>query len=422
MSRIFTGFGFGPIQAGLFVREVARSRNFDRIVIGEIDQILIHAVRRNKGSYCINIAEKDGIRTEIMEGVEVYNPSLPPERKKLIDSVSASTEMATCLPAVSAYKTGGLSSVAAILEAGLKKQSAPGTLIYTAENHMHAAEILRSSLSGTGINSTSKLQFLNTVIGKMSRVVSSPDEINLLGLAPIVPGFPKAFLLEAFNHILVDRSKLPDLTPGIPSFMEKDKLLPFEEAKLFGHVAIHALLAYLGGYKGLRSMARVCENSLLMEIARDAFIHESGRALCKKYASLQDPLFTMQGFSAYAQDLLERMANPFLGDTVERAGRDIKRKLGPEDRLFGTIACAAQQGVQAPNMALGTLAAIAVLIKQGEEHQLPGPLRTKELKAMDRDYLQQLISWLWRDTEKLPSPELLQALMEAKEKLINLQD
>jgi mannitol-1-phosphate/altronate dehydrogenase len=418
VNRVFTGFGFGPIQAGLFVREVAKSGKFKRIVIGEINQTLIDAVRRFEGNYVINIAEKDGIRTETIKGVELYNPSLPSEREKLIESVSVSTEIATCLPAVTAYKTGGISSVAAILEAGLNKRSGGGTLIYTAENNIHAAEILRSALSTTKTNKASKLQFLNTVIGKMSRVVSGPDEMRKLGLSPVVPGYSNAFLLEAFNHILADRSTLRDFSPGIPSFVEKDKLLPFEEAKLYGHLAIHAMLAYLGGYKGLKSMTRVCENRVLMEIARDAFIHESGRALCKKYASLHDPLFTTQGFSAYATDLLERMANPFLGDTVERAGRDIKRKLGPGDRLFGTIACAAQQGVQAPNMALGTLAAIALLTRQGEQHQLPRQLCRKNLKAMDTDFLQQLISWLWRDTGQLPSQELLHGLMKAKEKLI----
>ncbi len=34
---IFTGFGFGPIQGGLFVKEAFQSGNFARIVVSEID-------------------------------------------------------------------------------------------------------------------------------------------------------------------------------------------------------------------------------------------------------------------------------------------------------------------------------------------------------------------------------------------------
>ena len=49
-EHIFTGFGFGPIQGGLFVKEAFQSGNFARIVVAEIDQRLVEAVRANKGS------------------------------------------------------------------------------------------------------------------------------------------------------------------------------------------------------------------------------------------------------------------------------------------------------------------------------------------------------------------------------------
>jgi mannitol-1-phosphate 5-dehydrogenase len=420
VNKVFTGFGFGPIQSGLFVREVARSGNFKRTVVGEIDQTLVDAIRRNKGRYHVNIAEKDGIHEEAIEGVEIYNPSIPSDRRKLIESVSVSTEIATCLPSVSVYKSGGLASVAAILEAGLRIQSASGTIIYAAENNIRAAEILSSSIPVVVEKDAPKLQYLNTVIGKMSRIVTSPYEMESLGLAPITPGFPRAFLVEAFNHILVNSTNLAGFTLGIASFIEKQNLLPFEETKLFGHVAIHALLAYLGRYKGYKRMADVCKNTALMEIAQKAFIYESGAALRKKHASLPDPLFTEKGFSDYANDLLERMGNPFLGDTVERAGRDLIRKLGPEDRLFGTIVLAATYDIEAPNMALGAMAAMAALMEQGEDYKLPVQLRAKDLKDMDANSLLKLISWLWQDSRQLPSPELLQPLLKAKEKLLQL--
>ena len=56
----------------------------------------------------------------------------------------------------------------------------------------------------------------------------------------------------------------------------------------------------------------------------------------KKYAGL-DELFTADGFKAYAEDLLERMPNPFLQDAVARITRDLPRKLSWEDRVVGTM-------------------------------------------------------------------------------------
>jgi hypothetical protein len=37
-EHIFTGFGFGPIQGGLFAKEAFQSGNFTRIVIAECRQ------------------------------------------------------------------------------------------------------------------------------------------------------------------------------------------------------------------------------------------------------------------------------------------------------------------------------------------------------------------------------------------------
>ncbi len=46
-----------------------------------------------------------------------------------------------------------------------------------------------------------------------------------------------------------------------------------------------------------------------------------------------DPLFTVAGFRASGEDLLARMMNPFLNDTIDRVGRDAPRKLGWNDRF-----------------------------------------------------------------------------------------
>jgi mannitol-1-phosphate 5-dehydrogenase len=98
----------------------------------------------------------------------------------------------------------------------------------------------------------------------------------------------------------------------------------------------------------------------IMAFLRAAFIEESGEALVRKRAGV-DPLFTPPGYAAYADDLLERMTNPHLRDSVERVGRDPARKLGWDDRLMGTMRVALQQGVEPRRYAWGAAAALAIL-------------------------------------------------------------
>ena len=69
-DHIFTGFGFGPIQGGLFVKEAFDSGNFKWIVISEIDQKLVDAVRADGGSYYVNVAKSDGIEALKIDNVE----------------------------------------------------------------------------------------------------------------------------------------------------------------------------------------------------------------------------------------------------------------------------------------------------------------------------------------------------------------
>ncbi len=97
-----------------------------------------------------------------------------------------------------------------------------------------------------------------------------------------------------------------------------------------------------------------------MKLAREAFLEESGAALIARHQGL-DPLFTRPGYQAYADDLLERMTNPYLRDRIERVIRDTPRKLAWDDRLIGTMRLALDAGVTPRRFALGAAAALETL-------------------------------------------------------------
>jgi mannitol-1-phosphate 5-dehydrogenase len=355
--RRFVGFGFGPIQAGLMLYEAQACGAFDDYVIAEVDARLVDAVREAGGAVTVNVAAADGIRQRRLEGIRIGNPALADDRAMIVAAIRASDELATAIPSVTFYAAGGPASIAAMLAEGI--ECGRQRVLYASENNNYAAELLRAELVKLApADRFRDLDLLDTVIGKMSGVISSADEMRALGLAPLVPGASRCVLVEEFNRILVSRVRLPGFRRAIRVFEEKDDLLPFEEAKLFGHNAVHALLGYLAERRGLAAMSAIREHPDLLALGRRAFLEESGAALVAKHAATGEPLFTPAGWRSYAEDLLVRMTNPWLADRVERIIRDPRRKLAWGDRFFGSMRAALSRGIEPRTLALGAAAAV----------------------------------------------------------------
>ena len=412
------GFGFGPIQTGLFLYEAYLSGNFSRFVLAEVDTELVRAVRANGGRYTINIARKDRIDRVTVEGAELYNPREAGDRAAIVEAVAASDEQSTALPSVTFYDAGGEASVAGILAEGLaRRRAASPTVIYAAENHNRAAEILTESIARhCPADALARVQVLNTVIGKMSGVITDAATIEEMCLATIAPGFRHAVLVEEFNRILISRPGLGGYTRGIDVFIEKDDLLPFEEAKFYGHNAIHMLIGYLADLAGLAVMAEAASDERIMGVARAAFLDESGKALLRHREKFGDPLFTPDGYRAYAADLLERMVRPTLHDLVSRICRDHVRKLAYHDRIYGTMRLALQYDVQPTNLALGAAAGVLSMISRRRDikHDLPLPAGPAELSESS---LGDLLRAIWGPKADPRADEMIRLTWHALERL-----
>lgn len=406
-KKRFVGFGFGPIQSGLMLLEAQSARTFDSCTIAEIDQGLVDAVRSNANAVTVNIAHADRVEQRRLTGIEMLNPTVERDRRVLIEAVTAADEMATAIPSVKLYAAGGSSSIAALLARGI--DTAKPRILYAAENHNYAARILRDQIARhTDPSRLSRFQILDTVVGKMSGVIADPAVMERLELAPLTPGFPKAVLVEEFNRILVSRVTLSGFERGIPAFQEKDDLLPFEEAKLFGHNAIHALLGYLAYGKGYRVMSEVGEDGELMALGRRAFIEESGATLVRKHGSSGDPLFTPEGYAAYADDLLARMTNRFLNDEIARVCRDPQRKLGYGDRVFGTMREALSQGVVPALMAQAAAAGLRYCVAERVDLGVALPADPSEIDARTA---RAALDALWREEPADKYRELIVGLV-----------
>ncbi len=364
-SRRLVGLGFGAIGSGLFAFEASRSGLYAPPLVVDVRADLVAGLRADGGRFRLNIARADRVEVVELGPVSVADSSVEKERAQVVEAIAGADELASALPSVRFYQTDAANSPHRMLAEALRRRELPQPLIvFCAENHRSAAALLEEAVleavpAAERKAVRARASYVDTVIGKMSGVITDQAELAQHHLASITSTLPAAFLVEEFDRILVSRAG-GGLHPGIPVLREVDDLAPFEDAKLLGHNATHALAAFLGWHLGLALVADLREVSGAMDFLRTAFLAESGVALRRRWADA-DELFTESGFRAFADDLLERMVNPYLADTVERAGRDPRRKLGWEDRLVGLIRLGLAEGVPTPRSAMGVAAGLDVL-------------------------------------------------------------
>jgi mannitol-1-phosphate 5-dehydrogenase len=391
-KKTFLGFGLGAVQSGLMLFEAYKSNNFGRFVILEVNAALVREIRANRCTITINTATKNGIIKSTISGFEIYDPADPNDQASIASAIHEADEMATAIPSTDFYDLGD-NSLARLLARNINPEKPQ--ILYASENNNYAAEILLEKIKTyADERSLKQFQTINTVIGKMGGVIQDDMTVKELGLERMTPDSKTAVLVEEFNHIIISKIRLRTYRRGIEVFQEKDDLLPFEEAKLFGHNAVHSMLGFFAALRGYTFMSEIRNDPKLSEYGVRAFMDESGAFLLTKYRNFDDPLFTREGFSFYATDLLERMTNPYLRDEVQRICRDPLRKLDYDDRFFGTIRGALQHNVRSTILSKAVLGALCYIIRNKIETGFPYPGSVEELNA---ENVRSMVVALWKN-------------------------
>lgn len=369
-DRRLVVLGFGAIGAGLFAYEAARTGQYAPPLVVDVRAELVAAMRAARGHVRVNIARADRVDVAEVGPLNAADSTVPADAELAIEAIAGADELASALPSVAFYRSDAANSPHRLLAEGLlrRSRSAP-LLVFCAENHRSAAALLEQAVMAAvpphqQTTVRDRARYVDTVIGKMSGVITDQAEIDQRRLATMTPGATAAFLVEEFDRILIAHAG-GQLHPGMPVLREVDDLAPFEDAKLLGHNATHALAGFLGAHLGLSLVADLRGVDGAMDFLRRAFVEESGATLRRRWGGA-DELFTAAGYAAFADDLLERMVNPWLADTIERAARDPRRKLGWEDRLVGLIRLGLAEGVPTPRYAMGVAAGLDQLRRDGE--------------------------------------------------------
>jgi mannitol-1-phosphate 5-dehydrogenase len=155
--------------------------------------------------------------------------------------------------------------------------------------------------------------------------------------------------VETYFEWAIERPPFGGNEPSIPDATWVDDLAPYIERKLFTVNTGHAATAYHGFVRGIRKLSDALADDVV-RAAVEGVLGETKQLLVAKHELSADAQ------QAYVDKILQRFANPYLPDTVDRVGRQPLRKLSRSERLIGPAAELAERGIR-PQHLLDTVEA-----------------------------------------------------------------
>ena len=168
---------------------------------------------------------------------------------------------------------------------------------------------------------------------------------------PVRSENPIDVVVEAFYEWNVEQASFVGEVPQIAGMNLADNLLAYVERKLFTLNTGHAITAYTGCMKGLKTIDQSIADPQIYQIVKAA-MQQSGLGLVAKHG------FDKEAHFKYIDKIISRFKNPYLKDDVTRVGREPLRKLSASDRLIKPMLTAHEAGVATPNLLLGIGAAL----------------------------------------------------------------
>jgi len=339
-------FGAGNIGRS-FIAQLFSRAGYE-VVFAEIDLALV-ALLNQRRRYPVEIKDEppETIWVENIRAVDVR------------DEEAVIRELASCDIAATAVGPAALPSLYSLIARGLRERQKQGRGpldLILAENLRYAAPLVRAGLRAhlpADFPLESSIGLVETSIGKMVPIMPEQERRR----------DPLLLYAEAYNTLILDRKGFLGPVPKVAGLDPKENIAAYVERKFFIHNLGHAAAAYLGHLRnpGWKFMSEVMRDPEIRGAA-EAAMWESARSLILRYPQE----FNEHNQAEHISDLLRRFANPALGDTVYRVGRDLPRKLSSDDRLIGALRLDAACGVSVP---CTTLAAAAALLFRARDER-----------------------------------------------------
>ena len=324
-------FGAGNIGRG-FIGAVLSEAGY-HVVFADVNELVVNKINED-GKYTVAIMD-----TECTEQV-ITNISAVDSR-----SPELAKEIAQAQVVTTAVGLGILPRIAGALAAGIAERQAQGVTEYlnviACENGLRASSQLKEHVYS---------HLTEEQKAYADEYVAFPDCSVDRIVPPIKSENPIDVVVEKFYEWNVERASIKGELK-MEGMNLADNLIAYIERKLFTLNTGHAITAYLGNLKGLKTIADSIADEEIYTIVKAA-MQESGEGLVAKYGFDHDAHF------AYIDKIIGRFRNPHLQDDVTRVGREPLRKLSANDRLIKPTMTAVEHGFATPNLVLGIGAAL----------------------------------------------------------------
>jgi mannitol-1-phosphate 5-dehydrogenase len=283
---------------------------------------------RRRGSYAVHLAGEEGQ----LERVAISDFTVVEAGES--DAVAGEVGKADLLAV--AVQPSDLAGAAALLAPGLgQRLSRPSermNLILCA-NISDAAAALRAELQkawgGAEPAALKRLGILETIV--IRAIPDPPPELRAAN--------PLDLLANDCRELYVDRDAVVGTLPEVPGLVPQDRFGARGLRKLYTYNLVHLLLGFWGQAEGYEAVA---------DCFRDPWIlRQAESALAEATAGLSGEFgFSPEEMEQWNAGVRSLMANPHIGDRVERLVRDPLRKLAREERLTGPALLALKHGRQ----------------------------------------------------------------------------
>jgi mannitol-1-phosphate 5-dehydrogenase len=322
-------FGAGNIGRG-FVGLLLHRAGYQVVFVDVVDE-LIDALNRTP-SYLVKEVGLES-REERVDNYRAINSRA--------DEPAAVAEIASADIVTTAVGPTVLKFVAPQIAAGLR-QRADGTAplaVMACENAINATNVLAEHIRAAVPEEewpavAARAVFANTAVDRIVPAQST-DGLDVT--------------VETYFEWAIERPPFGGDEPSIPDATWVDDLAPYIERKLFTVNTGHAATAYHGFARGIKKLSDALADDTV-RAAVTGVLDETRQLLVAKHD------FAAEAQQAYVDKILQRFANPYLPDTVDRVGRQPLRKLSRSERLIGPAAELAERGIR-PQHLLATVAA-----------------------------------------------------------------
>ncbi|MDN3609002.1 mannitol-1-phosphate 5-dehydrogenase [Vibrio ostreicida] len=326
-------FGAGNIGRG-FIGKLLSDAGIE-VTFADVNQVVIDALMARK-SYPVKIVGETCV-VETVSPVTAVNSSSDKVLQCIVDSDLITTAVGpTVLPIVAKSIANGIEKRAVLNPASTLN-------VIAAENMIRASSQLKDAVYALlserlKVFADEKIGFVDSAV---DRIVPPAEE----GVTD-----PLAVTVEVFSEWIVDETQFKGPMPKISGMEGTDNLMAFVERKLFTLNTGHLITAYQGilaGYDTIREAIQ--DEAIRAEVT--AAMEESGAVLIRRYG------FEPNAHAAYIDKILDRFANPYLRDEVDRVGRQPIRKLSPQDRLIKPLNGTLEYGLPNQHLINGIAAA-----------------------------------------------------------------